>query len=56
MSTHEAKIIPNANAHVSDFKLKVVCSCQFEALARNQSQAEYYRANHLGRHGALDGK
>lgn len=52
--THNIKIIPNDQADHSNFKLRVVCSCQFQALARTQESADAYKRNHLVRHGVTD--
>lgn len=54
MSEHITKIVPNVTVGATEFKLRVICSCQFEALAKTEEQAAYYERSHLFRHGKLN--
>ena len=55
---HIVCIVPNepeklVHGSTSPYKCKVVCSCQWEALALNQAQADWYAASHRGVHGII---
>jgi hypothetical protein len=41
----------NAGAMTSFYQFKVVCSCQFEVLCRDQAEADMWKAQHLSCHG-----
>ena len=53
MKVHDIKIIPNDTTGETDYVLRVVCSCQWQALARCEEHAEIYKRNHLIRQGAI---
>ncbi len=48
---HEGKVINNALADVSPYKLKAVCNCQWEALAIDRFAAIQFLRTHLARNG-----
>ncbi len=58
---HQIKIVDNVvpsypsvgakGTGASSYALRVVCSCQWEALAQTQQDAEYYAESHRRSHG-----
>lgn len=61
---HDVRVVPNVvyqytpngggttqPADSAKFPLKVICKCQFEALAADDKQADFYRRSHLKAHG-----
>lgn len=48
---HIVTITPNPFEAFSKFKLQVTCSCQWQALAIDQTQATNYKNGHLYYHG-----
>lgn len=48
-SHHDMKVIPN-EAKQSPYKFKATCSCQWEALAMGEEEAQAYINQHLAAH------